>query len=84
MEIQKSILNDPAFEQTKKHLHVFFDTNGILRVGGRIDNAPLPFETKYPILLPRIHLLTYLIVYKCHDNVKHNGIKETLVELRSQ
>ena len=54
MEIQKSILNDPAFEQTKKRLHVIFDTNGILRVGGRIDNAPLPFETKYPIYCPEV------------------------------
>ena len=81
LEIQKLILNDPAFKQTKKQLHMFFDKKGILGVGGRINNTPLPFETKYPILLHSRHHLTYLLVYKCHSNVKHNGITETLIKL---
>ena len=51
-EAQKSFMNDTKFEETKKVLHVFADEKGVLRVKGRIDDAPLPYETKYPVLLP--------------------------------
>ena len=83
-EVQKSMFSDKKMEETKKNLHVFEDDDGILRVGGRIDNAPLPYETKFPILLPRRHHFTYLIVYKSHTTVKHNGVRETLTEIRSE
>ena len=81
-ESQKSIVSDKKWEETKKNLHVFEDDDGILRVGGRIDNAPLPYETKFPILLPRRHHFTYLIVYNSQGTVKHNWIRETLTKLR--
>ena len=83
-ETQRSFENDRKFADIKKILRVFSDSNGILRVGGRIENAPLPYETRYPILLPREHHLTRLIVRKSHETVKHNGVRETLNELRSE
>ena len=83
-EAQRSFKNDKQFSDLKKNLRVFFDSSGILRVGGRIDNAPLPYDTKHPMLLPREHHLTKLIVLKSHETVKHNGVKETLTELRSE
>ena len=63
-EAQRSFKNDKQFSDLKKNLRVFFDSSGILRVGGRIDNAPLPYDTKHPMLLPREHHLTKLIVLK--------------------
>ena len=84
IEAQRSFENDQSFKETKKNLQVFSDSQGVLRVGGRIDNAPLSYETKYPVLLPRGHHLSRLIVTKSHETVKHNGIRETLTELRSE
>ena len=82
--VQRSLTNEKNIEETKKQLRVFRDSSGVLRVGGRLDNAPLPYKTKFPILLPRQHHVTRLLVMKCHEIVKHNGIKETLTQLRSE
>jgi hypothetical protein len=34
-------------------------------------------------LLPRKHHFTELVILNCYETVKHNGIRETLTELRS-
>ena len=44
----------------------------------------LPFDTRFPIFLPSDNHLTALIIEECHRKVLHNGIKETLTELRSR
>ena len=44
----------------------------------------MPYAVKYPILLPRSHHLTSLIVKQAHERVFHNGVKETLAETRSK
>ena len=51
----------------------------------RIDNAlSLPYSAKHPIILPSNSHLTTLYVCRLHARVLHNGVKETLTELRSQ
>ena len=82
--VQRSLANEKNIEETKKQLRVFRDSSGVLRVGGRLDNAPLPYKTKFLILLPRQHHVTRLLVMKCHEIVKHYGIKETFTQLRSE
>ena len=47
--------------------------NGIIRVGGRLQHAPLPFETKHPIVLPSNHYVTRLIVQHYHVINGHCG-----------
>ena len=54
----------------------------VWRCGGRLGNAELPLESKYTILLPREHRYTRLVVLKAHNRVIHNGVKETLTEVR--
>ena len=44
--------------------------------------ATLPFETKHPVFLDSQHHLATLIVRDAHDKVQHNGVSETLAELR--
>ena len=44
----------------------------------------IPYAAKYPILLPRSHPLTGLIVKQAHERVFYNGVKETLAETRSR
>lgn len=64
-------------------IHSFFqDDRGLWRCGGRLLNAEVSFSVKHPILLPKTHPLTTLIVTEAHQRVFHNGVKETLVETR--
>ena len=51
---------------------------------GRIRNSTLPFNTIHPMILPPDHYVTGLIIQKAHLNVYHNGVKETLIQLRSK
>ena len=81
---QLSIKRDKDFENLKHNLGVFEDEQGILRCGGRLENAPLPFETKHPILLSRESEFTRLLISNAHEIVKHNGVRETLSQLRTQ
>ncbi|CAG7838558.1 unnamed protein product [Allacma fusca] len=49
------------------------DDAGLLRVGRRLEKAPLSFNERHPILLPRSHRLTRLIVENMHRSLKHAG-----------
>ena len=42
------------------------------------------WHTIFPILLDKKHYLTTLVVMYAHQRVQHNGVKETLVEVRSK
>nr|XP_031829449.1 uncharacterized protein LOC116425623 [Nomia melanderi] len=63
-------------------LHPFRDKKGILRVGGRLQNSDLPFEQKHPVLLPKGHHVTDLIVRQAHLDGHHSGINSTLYNIR--
>ena len=76
--------HEKNFENLKQQLGLYSGEDDILRCKGRLGNAPLDIATRYPILLPRGHHVTRLIVEACHRKVNHGGVKETLVELRSE
>ena len=76
--------SDPEYRLWKLQFGLFFDDNGLIRCGGRLENAYLPYDTRFPILLESGHPVCRLIVIDCHERVKHNGIKETLTQLRSR
>lgn len=85
LEAQAPLRGHKNFSMWKKQLSLFEEDSGILRCRGRIDNASnLPYSTKHPIILPGDHHLTTLYVRQAHARVLHNGVKETLTELRSQ
>ncbi|XP_004206218.2 uncharacterized protein LOC100204112 [Hydra vulgaris] len=48
------------------------DKDGLLRSCSRLQNAHyLPYDVKYPIILPRGHTITKLIVKHYHDEANH-------------
>ena len=47
--------------------------DGILRVGGRIRNAPVPEDLRYPAILPADSPVSTLLVQKIHEEVGHGG-----------
>ena len=73
---------EDSFDSLRLQLNLFLDENGLWRCGGRLANANLPYSTKYPLLLPRNHPLTPLIVNDAHRCILHNGVRETLTEVR--
>ncbi|XP_054752108.2 uncharacterized protein LOC129257739 [Lytechinus pictus] len=58
--------------------------DGILRVGGRISNAPIDFEAKHPIILPSSHHVTTLLILHYHLIVGHSGAGLTWSSLREK
>ena len=80
----QSTFKEEKLADLKKHLGNDKDTKGIIRCYGRLNNSSLPIESRNPILLPKEHHETHLIIQNCHRNVLHNGTKETLQELRSR
>ena len=83
-ESQFSLLSNERYSAWKQQFRLFTDRSGLLRCQGRLANADIPYETRYPVLLSPTHHLTTLIVKECHEQVKHNGVKETLTQLRSR
>ncbi len=81
-DAQSKLVQDKDFKSLRNQFNLFVDEKGLWRCGGRLANAELPYTTKHPVLLPRSHPLTSLIVQEAHDRVKHDGVKETLTEIR--
>ena len=46
-------------------------------------NTGLSYTTQFPLILPQNHL-TILLVRQAHEKVFHNGVRETLTQLRSK
>lgn len=61
----------PRNSQLRK-LTPFLDEKGTLRVGGRLEQAEVPFEEKHPAILPQ-HRVTQLIVEDAHVRCLHGG-----------
>ena len=60
----------------------YLDIDGVLRVGGRLTNAPLQHCTKHPIILPRLSHLTRLIILQVHDQWWCSAAERTLAQFR--
>ena len=58
--------------------------DGVIRLNGRIGKAPVPFETRFPCVLPPESSLTKLFILECHARVGHNGLYHTFNELRTK
>ncbi|GFS93322.1 integrase catalytic domain-containing protein [Trichonephila clavipes] len=65
-------------------LGIFLDTDGIIKVGGRLKNSSLSPIQKHSILLPKSHHLTNLVIqYFNHINL-HCGPQLTLCCIRQK
>ena len=84
IEAQGLLSRDKNFEMWKKQFGLFSDSDKMWRCKGRLGNANLPYNTKYPALLPKHHHLTVLIIRDAHARFMHNGVKETLTQVRSR
>lgn len=66
-----------------QHLNLFLDEEEILRVRGRLRNAPMSFHQKHPIILPKAST-TELIINHEHQNNHYSGTQATLYAVRQR
>ena len=66
-----------------RRLDPFLD-KGILRVGGRLRRADLPYEIKHPIILPRKNHVTTLLIRHVHKCLGHAGRCHVIASLREK
>ncbi|XP_053403136.1 uncharacterized protein LOC123560655 [Mercenaria mercenaria] len=67
-----------------KQLRLFLDEDGFLRCGGRIHNADLDEEAKFPYLIPAKDPLTRLLVADAHERLLHAGQNSVITYLRQK
>ncbi|XP_042150458.1 uncharacterized protein LOC121838334 [Ixodes scapularis] len=59
------------------------DDKGLLRVGGRLNNAQLSQEERRPLIIPGKHHVALLLVRYYHEQIKHQGRHITEGAIRS-
>ncbi|XP_014229554.2 uncharacterized protein LOC106654274 [Trichogramma pretiosum] len=63
-------------------LHPILDEEGLLRLGGRLQNSLLHYDEKHPYILPSTSFLSLLLARDAHDRTLHGGTQLTLSYLR--
>ncbi|CAC5383158.1 unnamed protein product [Mytilus coruscus] len=58
--------------------------DSLLRVGGRLHESNMPMESKHPVILPKNHHLSDLILRHIHLELKHSGRNHMLSRLREK
>jgi hypothetical protein len=86
-------LSDSAFNGSSRRvkkssklykLNPFLDSEGMLRVGGRLENTDWEPDAMNPILLPRKHFVTKLIIRHEHVLSGHSGRNHVLSNVRAK
>jgi len=67
---QFELQNSANYKDLSWNLGLFEDKNGLLRCKGRIENASLPYEMRFPILIPRDRDFAKFLVLDSHELVK--------------
>ncbi|GFX24364.1 integrase catalytic domain-containing protein [Trichonephila clavipes] len=82
----KSLLSKGVVSPNSKirNLNPFIDSDGLLRVGGRLSNSDLPYVNKHPAILPGNHNLTVQIIVHFHRKNLHTGASSLLHYVREK
>lgn len=85
-ELQEEMQSIQRGELPKRFatLQAFIDSDGLLRVGGRLQNSKLPYDAKHQLLLPQKHRVTKMLVKKLHEDRLHEGQSGLLAAVRQK
>ena len=67
-----------------RQLHLYLNKDDIICCRGRVHNAPISSQAKFPILLPQRHRLTELIIRDVHQKHFHCGTNSTVTYIRQR
>lgn len=78
--------NPGLFPDTSKliKLKPFVDRDGLIRVGGRIDLAQLPYDTCHPVIVPPYSRLSRALILEAHRKTNHGGAQLMIQYLRAR
>ena len=80
----KTLVNKALDRRSKiSSLDSFLEKDGIILVGGSLDNSFINSNSKYPILLPKHGKVTTLIIQHHHKMAAYPGLGVTLNQIRS-
>ncbi|KAM3938230.1 uncharacterized protein RB166_011994 [Leptodactylus fuscus] len=65
------------------HLNPVMDSFGLLRVGGRLNQAKIVASEQHPCIIPSKHHITDLLIRHFHEKTEHQGRQITEGKLRS-
>lgn len=66
-----------------RNLNPFLDVDGIVRVGGRLQNSGKSYQEQHQILLPKNGKFTNLLIDRAHKQTKHGGPSMMLSYIRT-
>ncbi|XP_064631625.1 uncharacterized protein LOC135489924 [Lineus longissimus] len=86
MEVDSLKREDPLSPKSQLfNLMPFYDVDSqCIRVGGRLQKAPMPGDAKFQIILPAMHHVTRLIAADIHNKLWHGGQEHIIAEMRQQ
>lgn len=67
-----------------KNLNTFMDNDGLIRVGGRLQNSNHPYDKRHPLILSSKHPFTKLLMEDYHKQLLHCGPTMLLSAFREQ
>lgn len=77
--------NKPLSKNTKLlSLNPFVDKDKLMRVGGRLHNADIPYTARHPLIIPRKSRLTELMIRDAHIHTIHGSVSLMQSHLRTQ
>ncbi|KAG5868466.1 hypothetical protein JTB14_035357 [Gonioctena quinquepunctata] len=92
--IQRTVYNSEIDSLEKKELidkssgilklSPFLDDTHILRLGGRLQEADLPFEMRHSIIIPKSSPFTHKLIIDKHLKSHHGGVNLTLSRIREK
>ena len=73
---QSHLIQDKHFSMWRRQFDMYLDDEKVWRCRGRLHHADIPTSARYPVMLPRDHHLTRLVVLNAHTKVHHSGPKD--------
>ena len=72
----QSCISKEKLKDLEQHIRNLEDEKGIIPCQGRLANSSLSYDTQFPILLPKEHYISHLIIWNCHNRMFTMEIKE--------
>ncbi|KAK4324412.1 hypothetical protein Pmani_004972 [Petrolisthes manimaculis] len=69
-------------DSSLRKLNPFLDSNGLLRIKGRLQYADLSYDTKHPIIIPNCHVAKLIVQFQ-HKILKHAGVHTLMSTIRN-
>lgn len=78
------LTNNASISKGSKLLSLNHHQDDVIRVGGRLQNADIPFEARHPIIIPKKSRFTDLLIADAHITTMHGSVALMVSHLRTQ